>query len=67
MLLDSFANQAAVAVQNAQLYRAENRERARITGLLDSLGDGILILSADNRVERCNPAMAGLLGIKPRQ
>ena len=66
-LLDSFANQAAVAVQNAQLYSAANRERARVTALLDSLGDGILILSADNRIERCNPAMAGLLGIKAEE
>ncbi len=63
ILLDSFANQAAVAVQNAQLYTSTSRERARIAALLDSLGDGILILSADNRVERCNPAMAKLLDI----
>jgi PAS domain S-box-containing protein len=61
-LLDSFANQAAVAVQNAQLYTSSNRERQRVTALLDSLADGILILSADDRVERCNPAMARLLG-----
>ena len=64
VLLDSFANQAAVAVQNAQLYSSATRERARVAALLDSLGDGMLILSADNRVERCNPAMAGLLGLK---
>ena len=62
-LLDSFANQAAVAVQNAQLYTTSNRERARVTALLDSLADGVLILSADNRIERCNPAMARLLGV----
>jgi PAS domain S-box-containing protein len=60
-LLDSFANQAAVAVQNAQLYTQTNRERGRLNGLLDSLADGILILSADNRIERCNPAMARML------
>lgn len=60
-LLDSFASQAAVAVQNAQLYTQSNRERERINGLLDSLADGVLILSPVNRVERCNPAMARML------
>jgi PAS domain S-box-containing protein len=62
-ILDSFAGQAAVAVQNAQLYTQSNRERERLNGLLDSLADGVLILSADNRIERCNPAMARMLEI----
>ena len=66
-LLDSFANQAAVAVQNAQLYTSSNRERERVNALLDSLADGVLILSADNRVERCNPAMAHMLDLKVEQ
>lgn len=62
-LLDSFASQAAVAVQNAQLYTQSNRERGRINGLLDSLADGVLILSANNKIERCNPAMARMLDL----
>ncbi len=60
-LLSSFANQAAVAVQNAQLYTQANVERERLNALLDSLADGILILSADNRIQRCNPALARML------
>jgi PAS domain S-box-containing protein len=65
-LLDSFASQAAVAVQNAQLYTQTDLERERLTGLLDSLADGVLILGADNRIERCNPAMARMLGVEVR-
>jgi PAS domain S-box-containing protein len=61
-LLSSFANQAAVAVQNAQLYSQVNQERVRLSALLDSLADGILILNAENRVERCNPAFARMVG-----
>jgi signal transduction histidine kinase len=61
ILLSSFANQAAVAVQNAQLYTQANVERERLNLLLDSMADGMLILSADNRVERCNPAVARML------
>jgi signal transduction histidine kinase len=60
-LLSSFANQAAIAVQNAQLYGQVNQERGRLSALLDSLADGILILNAENRIERCNPAFSRMM------
>lgn len=60
-LLSSFANQAAIAVENAQLYTAANEEKERLNTLLDSLADGILILEANNTVERCNPAFARMV------
>lgn len=61
-LLSSFANQAAIAVQNAQLYAHINNEKQRLDALLDSAADGILILSADMRIESCNIAFARLYG-----
>jgi K+-sensing histidine kinase KdpD len=60
-LLNSFANQAAIAVQNAQLYRQVNQESERLNTLLDTLSDGMLILSAEKRIERCNPAFARMM------
>ncbi|MEA3440265.1 MAG: ATP-binding protein [Chloroflexota bacterium] len=62
-LLRSFADQAAIAVFNAQLYSEVNQEKQRINALLDSAADGILILAADQEVERYNPALARMLGI----
>jgi PAS domain S-box-containing protein len=61
-LLESFADQAAIAVQNAQLYTQVSREKQRMDALLDSAADGILILGADHTIERCNPALARMLG-----
>ncbi len=61
-LLQSFADQAAIAVHNAQLYTQVNREKQRLGALLDSAADGILILGPDHIIERCNPAFARLLG-----
>ncbi len=61
-LLNSFANQAAIAVQNAQLYGQVNEERVRLNTLLDTLADGMLIINADNRIERCNPAFSRMVG-----
>ncbi len=64
-LLASFADQAAIAVQNAQLYTQVENDRRRVSGLLDSAADGILILTQDLRVERVNPSFAHLIGKQP--
>ncbi len=61
-LLQSFADQAAIAVHNAQLYAQVRREKQRLGALLDSGADGILILSPDHTIERCNPAFARIWG-----
>lgn len=62
-LLQSFADQAAIAVRNAQLYTQVTREKQRMDALLDSAADGILILSPGHVITRCNPAFAQMLGI----
>jgi PAS domain S-box-containing protein len=62
-LLQSFADQAAIAVHNAQLYTQVRHEERRITALLDAVGDGLLILTADHTIEHCNPALARMLGV----
>jgi PAS domain S-box-containing protein len=67
VLLQSFADQAAVAVFNAQLYGQVNYEKQRLDALLDSAADGILILNADHTVERCNTAFEKLTGQKREQ
>ena len=61
-LLESFADQAAIAVQNAQLYTQTNRDKQRMDALLDSAADGILILGPNHIIERTNPALSQLLG-----
>lgn len=61
-LLQSFADQAAIAVHNAQLYAQVRHEKQRLGALLDSAADGMLILNPDNTIERCNPAFARLWG-----
>jgi PAS domain S-box-containing protein len=62
-LLESYADQAAIAVHNAQLYSEVIREKQRMDALLDSAADGILILETDHRIERCNPAFARMIGL----
>ncbi len=65
-LLQAFANQAANAVYNAQLYSEVTYEKQRLDALLESAADGILILNADHSIERSNGAFQKLVGL-PRE
>ena len=60
-ILQSFADQAAIAVINAQLYTQVTREKSRLDALLDSAADGIIIMTADHKIEKCNQAFARIL------
>jgi len=63
VLLQSFADQAAIAVFNAQLYGQISYEKQRLDALLDSAADGILILDSNLDIERCNGAFEKLYGL----
>ena len=62
-LLQSFADQAAIAVHNAQLYTQVSHEKRRLDALIDSVADGILILGADYIIEHCNRAFVRMSGV----
>ncbi len=59
-LLQSFADQAAVAVANARLFAQVREEKQRLDAILDSSADGIAILGPDNRIQRFNRTIARL-------
>lgn len=67
LLLESFADQAAIAVNNAKLYTQARREKQRLDALLDSAADGVLILLPNHRVESCNQAFARMFGDTPQK
>lgn len=62
-LLQSFADQAAIAVSNAQFYTQTTHQKQRLDALLDSAADGILILAPNHEIEKANPAFARLVGL----
>ncbi len=61
-VLQSFADQAAIAVHNAQLYEEINQERQRLAAILEYSADGVMILSADLHILRFNRALERLTG-----
>ena len=61
-ILESFADQAAIAVHNAGLYQAIIAEKQRLSTILDGSADGIMILDTNLRIMRMNPALARMTG-----
>ena len=60
--LQSFADQAAIAVNNAQLYGEIHHDHQRLEAILNSSGDGVLILDPDLTIQRANDAFARMSG-----
>lgn len=60
--LQSFADQAAIAVNNAQLYGEIYSERQRLEAIINSSGDGVMILNPDLAIQQANGAFAHIVG-----
>lgn len=61
-VLQSFADQAAIAVHNAQLYRQVSREKQRLDAIIDATADGVLILDSALRITVFNRALSRMTG-----
>ncbi len=61
-ILASFADYAAIAVNNARLYESAVTERRRLDALIESSADGIMVLKPDRSIERFNRALVSLTG-----
>jgi signal transduction histidine kinase len=68
-LLASFANQAAMAIENAALFALTDeklREQSRLLeAIVQSLGDGLILESPAGRVLYCNRRVCDLVGVVP--
>lgn len=61
-VLQSFGDQAAIAVHNARLYHAMNHERQRLERILQYSADGVMILDAGRGIQTFNKAMSRISG-----
>jgi PAS domain S-box-containing protein len=62
-VLSSFASQAAIAVQNAQMYHTITTNKKYLDTVLDSAADGILIIGPNQIIDRCNPAFSRMVSL----
>jgi PAS domain S-box-containing protein len=63
-LTQAFADQAAIALENARLYEEAHAQRKQLTQIFDSTTDGIMFVRPDGRIEAANRRAAELLGIE---
>jgi signal transduction histidine kinase/DNA-binding response OmpR family regulator len=56
LLLQAIASQAAIAVENAQLYASVSHEQRRLAAVLQSAADAILMFDSDGCLVLLNPA-----------
>lgn len=61
-ILQSFADQAAIAVHNAQLYAGIDQERRRLRAILQNSADGVMILDPHLAILSFNFALERLTG-----
>ena len=62
-VLSAFAGQAAIAVHNARLYQEVIREKQRLDAIIENSGDGVMILTADQRITVFNRALTIMTGV----
>ncbi len=61
-ILSSFADQAAIAVHNAQLYQRLAQEKRRLDAILEYSADGVMILDPGQRITVFNRALSEMTG-----
>ncbi len=66
-LLRSFADQAAIAVNNARLYEQLMHEKRRLDAILEFSADGIAILDNAHYIQMFNRALSRMLGVPAEQ
>lgn len=62
-VLQSFADQAAIAVNNARLYQQVNQDKRRLDAILEFSADGVMIMDAGHRIGTFNRKLIELTGI----
>ncbi len=66
-LAQTFAAQAAVAIENARLFEEVEKRRVYLEGVLGAAPDAIVTLDADHRIVEWNPGAERLFGYSPEE
>ena len=62
-VLDTLANQMAVAIENASLYSATVAEQERTSTIIEQAFAGIILLDSNLRITSLNPAAEAIIGL----
>jgi len=72
--LQAFANQAAIAIENARLFNSLKQALEEVTELknlmdsvFNSMASGVIMTDTEQTIQLCNPAASSILGSKNQQ
>jgi len=63
LLISLLADYAAIAIENARLYQASENERSKFEAVLSNMGDALMILDQQGRVQLINETMCNALDV----
>ncbi len=61
-ILESFAVQAAVAIENARLFESIRQEKEKMSTVIGEMSEGVVLVDARGAVLMANPSAKNLLG-----
>jgi K+-sensing histidine kinase KdpD len=61
-MLETFASQAAIAIENARLFESIRQEKEKMSTILGEMAEGSLLLEPSGKIVLANPAAHHLLG-----
>jgi PAS domain S-box-containing protein len=64
-LLSLFVNQAAIALENSNLYRLITEDQRRMEAMLYSINDGVIAINNDAKIILANSAAESILNLPP--
>ena len=63
LLLTAIGGQAAIALENAQLFKETEQERRTLSAIINSTQDAVLVINPQGQVLLLNPAAQEMLGL----
>ena len=66
-VLKAIADQVGVALDNAQLYETTCHQESRLSAIIQSAADAILVFDGDGQLSLLNPAAVSLLHLRPER
>ena len=61
-ILETFASQAAIAIENARLFESIRQEKEKMSTILGEMVEGALLLEPSGKIVLANPSAHNLLG-----
>ncbi|MBN1565516.1 MAG: GAF domain-containing protein [Anaerolineae bacterium] len=66
LFVRQLATQAQIAINNARLFSDIEEARDRLQLILDSMREGVILISAPGRIALANPRVERMLGLSPQ-